>query len=147
MKKLIVISTFFILALAAVALQRNIEGLKEEAEHAAGGRQAKLCSELAEQLVGIADQQFTQGSSEQAQATVQDVLKYAQLARDAAVRSRDNMKQTEIRLRQTQRHLEAVRRTLPVDDRAPLDAVEKKVEQFRSDLLEAMFSPRKKEKT
>ena len=131
----------------SVSAQRNIEGLKAEADKAEGGHQAKLCSELARHLVGVADQHFTQGNTEQGQATVQDILKYAQKARDAAVKSHSNMKDTEIRLRETQRHLEEVKRTLALDDRPPLDAVEKRIEQFRQDLLDAMFPPRKKEKS
>lgn len=126
------------------AAQRNIEGLKEEADKAQGGHQARLCSELSQTLVGIADQQFSEGNTEQGQATVQDILKYAQKARDAAIKSHDNLKQTEIRLRETQRRLDSLKRTLSVDDRPPLDNVEKKIEQFRQDLLDAMFGSKKK---
>lgn len=78
---------------------------------------------------------------------MQDILKYAEKARDAAVSSHDNLKQTEIHLRQTQRNLEDMKRTLSVEDRPPIDAVEKKIEQFRQDLLDAMFPPKKKEKS
>ena len=146
MHKSIPITVLFMLGLTALASQRSIEELKQEADHAQGGHQAKLCSELAHYMVSIANQQFSEGQNEQAQATVQDVLTYAQKAHDAAVKSHDNLKQTEIRLRQTQRSLEDLKRTLTVDDRPPLDAVEKKIEQFRQDLLDAMFSPKKKEK-
>lgn len=141
-------STIVLLLLAsmAVAFQRDIEGLKQEAEHAQGGHQAKVAAELAGYLVGVAYEQFQQGANEQAQATVQDIQKYAQMARDAAVKSQSNLKQTEIKLRQTQRHLEDLKRSLSVDDRPPLDAVEKKIEQLRQDLLDAMFPPRKKDK-
>ncbi len=135
------------LALPAWSAQRSIEGLKEEADHAQGGHQAKLCSELAKYLVGIANQQFSEGSNQQAQGTVQDVLKYAEKARDAAVKSHDNLKQTEIHLRETQRRLEDLKRTLSVEDRPPLDDVEKKIGQFRQDLLDAMFPPKKKDKS
>lgn len=125
------------------AAQRSIDGLKEEADKASGGHQAKLCSDLAETLVGIADQQFTDGNPDQGQATVQDILKYAEKARDAAVKSHAQLKQTEIRLRETQRRLDSLKRTLSVEDRPPLDDVEKKIERFRQDLLDAMFPPKK----
>ena len=147
MRTIFSIVALSILVALPVSAQRNVENLKAEADKAEGGHQAKLCSELARYLVGVADQQFTQGNTDQGQATVQDILKYAQKARDAAVKSHGNMKDTEIRLRETQRHLEEVKRTLTVDDRPPLDAVEKKIEQFRQDLLDAMFPPRKKEKS
>jgi polyhydroxyalkanoate synthesis regulator phasin len=135
------------LAALPLAAQRNLDGLKEEADKAEGGHQAKLCSELAQTLVGIADQQFTNGNPDQGQAIVQDILKYAQKARDAAIKSHDSLKQTEIRLRETQRRLDSLKRTLSVDDRPPLDNVEKKIEQFRQDLLDAMFGAKKKGNT
>jgi len=147
MRTILSIIALLILVALPLSAQRNIENLKEEADKAQGGHQAKLCSELARDLVGVADQHFTQGNTDQGQATVQDILKYAQMARDAAVKSHSNMKDTEIRLRATQRRLEEVKRTLAVDDRPPLDVVEKKIEQFRQDLLDAMFPPRKKEKS
>jgi polyhydroxyalkanoate synthesis regulator phasin len=147
MQKVLSASVLLLLALTALASEKSVEDLKQEADRAQGGHQAKLASELAEHLVAIADQQFTQGSEQEAQATVQDILKYAQMARDAAVKSHGNLKQTEIRLRETMRRLEALKRTLAVEDRPPLDAVEKKIEQFRQDLLDAMFPPRKKDKT
>ncbi|HEY6970460.1 MAG TPA: hypothetical protein VJA94_14730 [Candidatus Angelobacter sp.] len=141
------IIVLLVLSSLPLSAQRDLEGLKQEADRAEGGHQAKLCSELAQYLVGVADQQFTQGNTDQGQATVQDILKYAQKARDASIKSHDQMKQTEIRLRETQRRVESLKRTLSVDDRPPLDEVERKIEQFRQDLLNAMFGPKKKDKT
>ena len=60
--------------------------------------------------------------------------------------SHGKMKETEIILRETQRRVEAVKRTLAAEDRPPLDQVEKKIEQYRQDLLDEMFGSKKKEK-
>jgi|SRR5579859_419203 len=128
----------------AGATQKNIDQMKAEADKAEGGHQAKLCAEVAQQLVPVADQQFTQGNVEEAQKTVQEILNYAAKARDASIKSRGKMKETEIVLRATQRKLEAVKRTISAEDRPPLDAVEKKLEQFRQDILNEMFAPPKK---
>jgi len=147
MQKLVSILVLLAVSALPLAAQRSIDGLKEEADKAEGGHQARLCSELAEMLVGVADQQFTSGNSDQGQATVQDILKYAQKARDAAIKSHDKLKETEIRLRETQRRLESLKRTLALEDRPPLDDVEKKIEQFRQDLLDTMFGSKKKGKT
>jgi hypothetical protein len=125
-------------------VQRSIDQMKAEADRAEGGHQAKLCADLAQLLVPIADQQFTEGNVLEAQKTVQEILNYATKARDASVKSRSRMKETEITLRTTQRKLEALKRTLAADDRPPLDAVEKKLEQFRQDILNEMFAPPKK---
>ena len=131
-------------ALAIYAAQKNLDQMKAEADRAEGGHQAKLCAELAQLLVPIADQQFTEGNVAEAQKTVQEILNYATKARDASINSRSKMKETEITLRTAQRKLEALKRTLAADDRPPLDAVEKKLEQFRQDILNEMFAPPKK---
>jgi hypothetical protein len=138
---------FLALLLAALPLaaQKTVDALKAEAEHASGGHQAVLYAELARQLVDVADHQFADALPEQGQSTVQEVLKYATLARDISVKTRGKMKETEIHLRQAERRLEAVRRTLSVDDRPPLEQVEKQMEKLRKDLLDAMFAPPKKE--
>ncbi len=126
--------------------QKDIGTLKAEAEKASGGQQAKLYAALADKLVDVADQQFTQGNSAQGEVTVQEVLQYSGKAHDVALSSHDNRKEVEILLRQTQRHLENVKRTLAADDRPPLDAVEKKLADLRQDLLDSMFAPKKKDK-
>lgn len=135
-----------LLATAAFSAEKSVEALKAEAEKATGGHQARLYAELAQQLVETADQQFTDGQVDAAQASVQDVLKYAALARDISLRTRGKMKETEIHLRNAERRLDAVRRTLSVDDRPPLEDVVKKIEHFRQELLNAMFADPKKEK-
>lgn len=142
------------LALAAVMLpalvhakQKSLEELKADAARAHGGHRAKLYSELALRTVDVANQQFTQGNSVEAQKTVQDILDYATNAHDAALEKHKKMKDVEINLRETQRQIENLRRTLAADDRPPLEEVEKKISDFRQDLLNAMFgSPRKEKK-
>ncbi len=124
--------------------QSSLEAMKAEADKASGGKQAKLYAQLADRLVEVADQQFNQGNSVQGHATVQEVLQYASKAHDIAVRTRDNRKEVEIHLRETQRHLENVKRTLAAEDRPALDEVEKKLAELRQELLDAMFSPNKK---
>jgi len=136
----------FLLTTVVPASEKSVEALKAEAEKAGGGHQARLYAELAQQLVETANQQFTDGQVAEAQATVQDVLKYAALARDISVKTRGKMKETEIHLRNAERRLDAVRRTLSVDDRPPLEDAGKKLERLRQDLLNAMFADPKKEK-
>ncbi len=142
----LVLLTLVVLALAAAMHgkeQKSLDQLRAEAEKASGGHQALLYAELADRLVDQAGQQFTQGESVKGQATVQEILSAATKARDGGVSSRRKLKETEIHLRQTQRHLENLRRTLSAEDRPEVEAVEKKLADFRQDLLNAMFSPRK----
>jgi hypothetical protein len=125
--------------------QKTLDQLRAEAEKASGGHQAMLYAQLAERLVEQADQQFIQGESVKGQATVQEILNVATKARDGGISSRRKLKETEIHLRQTQRHLENVRRTLSAEDRPEVEAVEKKLSDFRQELLNLMFSPKEKE--
>jgi hypothetical protein len=145
MKRSIFIPIFVVLAGLSAVAQRSIEQMKGAAERASGGQQAKLYAELARELVGVADQQFSQGIPQQGHATVQDVVQYASKARDVSIQSHGKIKDTEIILRETQRKLDALKRTLAVEDRPPVDAAQKKIEQFRQDLLDTMFAPKKKE--
>jgi hypothetical protein len=146
---ILVLLTLVVLTLPAALHgkeQKSLDQLRKEAEKASGGHQALLYAELADRLVDQADQQFIQGESVKGQATVQEILTSATRARDGGVSSRRKLKEIEIHLRQTQRHLENVRRTLSVEDRPQLEAVEKKLADFRQDLLNAMFSPRSERK-
>ena len=56
------------------------------------------------------------------------------------------MKETEIHLREAQRRLADVKRTLAAEDRPPVDEVEKKIAAFRQGILDAMFAPKKEHK-
>jgi hypothetical protein len=144
MRNLASILFLLLLTLAALADDKNIDQLKAEAERA-GNDQAKLCAEVAERLVSVADKQFTDGESVKGHATVQEILEYATRARDLAIRTRKKMKETEIHLRRCRYALENMRRTLAAEDRPSVEAVEKNLEQFGEDILEAMFAPPKKE--
>ena len=142
----ILVATVLLLSLFASAQQKTVEQIKAEAEHASSAHQGVLYAELAERLVNVADEQFSAGESVKAQQTVQEVLDASTRARDAGVTSRKKMKEIEIHLRMTQRHLENLKRTLASEDRPPLDAVEKKLAQYRQDLLDTMFAPKKEQK-
>lgn len=143
MQKRASILLLLFLAMSAVADDRNVDQLKAEAERA-GPDQAKVCAEVAERLVIMADKMFNDGESVKGQATVQEILQYATRARDLAIKNRKKMKETEIHLRRCRRALEDMRRTLAAEDRPAVEAVEKKLEQFGEDILEAMFAPAKK---
>ncbi len=133
-----------LLTLAAFADDKTLDQLKAEAEHA-DNNQAKVSAEVAEKLVAVANKQFTDGESVKGHATVQEILEYATRARDLAIKNRKKMKDTEIHLRRCRHALENMRRTLAAEDRPAVEAVEKKLEQFGQDILEAMFAPPKKE--
>ena len=146
MRKLPYIFLVLLLSLPAFGKEKTLDQLKAEVEKSHGGHQAELYAELARRLVDVADQQFAAGDVAKGQETVQEILADATRAHDIAVNTHNKMKDVEIHLRETQRHLENVRRTLAADDRPPLETVEKKLAAFRQNLLNVMFAPRKKNK-
>lgn len=146
MRKRSYIVLIILLSLTAFAKKKTVDELKAEAEKSHGGHQAELYAELSRRLVDVADQQFTAGESTRGQATVQEILADATRAHDLAVSTRNKLKHVEIELREAQRHLENVRRTLAADDRPPVAAVENKIADLRQNLLNVMFAPKKKKK-
>src|SRR5437764_12249202 len=97
------IPVLLMLAVSALAVQRNIEQMKAAAERASGGGQARQYAELAKYLVDVADQQFTQANIEQAQATIQEVLNYCLKAREASLKFNRKIKKREIILGEEKR--------------------------------------------
>jgi hypothetical protein len=144
MRKFFYIVILLSLAASAVGEKKTVDQLRAEAEKSNGGHQAQLYAELAERLVDVADQQFTAGDSAKGQSTVQDILTNASRAHDVAVNSRKKLKEVEIHLREAQRQLENMRRTLAAVDRPPVQDVEKKLADYRQDLLNVMFAPKKR---
>ena len=127
--------------LAVAGEVKTVDQLKTEAEHAEPGQQGRLYAEIAARLVAVADKQFTDSESIKGHATVQEILQYATKARDLALQTRKKMKETEKDLRLCKHSLENMRRTLAAEDRPKVEEVEKQVEQFTQDVLEAMFAP------
>jgi hypothetical protein len=146
MQRTLAILILLFLASTALAEDKTIDQLKADAEKSDSGQQAKLYAELAERLVEAADVQFTSGDAIHGHATIQEVLQYSIKAHDRAISTRKKMKETEIHLRNTQRRLESLKRTLAAEDRPALEDVEKKLAQLREEILDAMFAPKKENK-
>jgi stress-induced morphogen len=140
MPKTFPIILVLLLALAAVGEVKTVDQLKAEAEHAEPGQQGRLYAEIAARLVAVADKQFTDSESIKGHATVQEILQYATKAHDLALQTHKKMKELEKELRLCKHNLENMRRTLAAEDRPKVEEVEKQVEQFTEDVLEAMFA-------
>ena len=130
-----------LLTVAVAGEVKTVDQLKAEAEHAEPGQQGRLYAEIAARLVAVADKQFTDSESIKGHATVQEILQYATKAHDLALQTHKKMKEVEKDLRLCKHNLENMRRTLAAEDRPKVEEVEKQVEQFTQDVLEAMFAP------
>jgi len=132
------------LCLNAAGAQKTIEELRAKLDKASGGERAKIYAEIAELQVPVADDQFNKGNSVEGHKTVQEIVETAGKAHELAISSHDHRKEVEIILRNTQRLLENMKRTLAQVDRPALDDAEKQLGNFRQELLDSMFAPKKK---
>jgi hypothetical protein len=137
---------FFIIVIAllsAFALasdkQESIETLKMRADSAQPRDRVELCIRVAERQLDALDKAYNDGTIQQAHAALADVLSYGVRAADLSGKTGKRMKQTEIALRKMAGRLEAIRKTLAVDDRPPVADAIQQLETARSELLNSMF--------
>jgi len=132
-----------ILLLSALTVGRNTEepldALKARAEKARPQDQAHLFAEIAYREVNEADRFYTDGDIAAATKAVDDVVRYAGRATEAAQKTGKHLKDTEILLRSTARRLDDLRKTLNFEDRPYVEAAVKQVEKLRQQLLDQMF--------
>jgi hypothetical protein len=98
-----------------------------------------LCVEIAERQLKSADELYTAGKVEDAQAALKDVVTYSEKAHDAAIQSGKKLKNTEIDFRKMAAKLRDIKRSLNFDDQAPVQAAADRLENLRTDLLSHMF--------
>lgn len=136
------------LLLAAVAVcagaRDELEALKAQAEKE---QSAKLYAEVIRRDIEVADQHFTSGDVDKAQAVIAEIVTYTDKCVEAARKNPKKLKETELDLHKAGARLEAVRRTLAFDDRDPVKAAVDKIEKARTALLDLMFRPPEKSKT
>jgi hypothetical protein len=124
--------------------QESVEELKTRVAHTNIGDRPQLCLRIAEKQVDAAKKFYSSGESDRAQAALDDVAMYAEMDRDAAIRSHKHEKQSEIAIRKMVRTLDNVKHTVSLDDQQRLQATIDRLQQLRDDLLAAMFPGGKK---
>ncbi len=115
--------------------------LKTRADNAHGADEAKLCIEYAHAELEYANELFTKGNVDEAQAAVKSVMEYVRKGSEAARSSGKRLKQTEIELRKLQKRMKDIGDSLNLDDRPPVLKSVDEIEQLRAGLLAAMFGP------
>jgi competence protein ComGC len=140
MRKLLMIVVMLLTALAwASDKEESIEALKARASQAQTKDQVELFTHIAERQLDSVDKAYNGGTVQEAQAALVDVVSYGVKAAQVSGASGKRMKQTEIAMRKVVSRLEAIRKTLEVDDRPPLADAVQKLETARSELLNRMF--------
>jgi hypothetical protein len=117
----------------------KIDTLKAQAEKKKSADRARIYADIARELVEVANQQFTDGDVEKAQASIKDAVTYSEKSAASAQEKGKKIKDTEITLRETARRVEEVRRTVAADDQPPLAAAVTRIEELRRQLLDHMF--------
>ena len=123
----------------AYAKTESLADLKSHADSAHGGDQARLCVEYAQAELEHANDLFTQGDVDQAQAAVSEVMDYVRKGAAAAKSSGKRLKQTEIDLRKLEKRMKDIGASLNFDDRPAVMKSVDEIEQVRAGLLAAMF--------
>jgi hypothetical protein len=140
MRKILIIVVALLSALAwAFGQPESIEALKARAAQAQPRDQVELFTRIAERQLDFLDKAFDGGTVQQTQAALADVVTFGVKAAQASSESGKRMKQTEIALRKMTGRLEAIRKTLAVDDRPPVAEAIQKLDTARSELLNRMF--------
>ena len=140
---------FVVTVLAACASAKTteepLEALKARAESSRPQDQGPLFAAIARREVNEADHFYTEGDITKAKQAVDEVVRYAGRASEAAQQSGKHLKDTEIVLRETGRRLDDVRKTLNFEDMPYVEAAVKQVEKLRRKLLDQMFGLQSKE--
>jgi hypothetical protein len=124
--------------------QESVEELKARVAHTNVGDRPPLCLHIAERQVEAAKKFYFSSESEKAQAALDEVVTFAEMDRDAAIQSHKHEKQSEIAIRKMVRTLDNVKHTVSRDDQERLQRTIDRLQQFRDDLLAAMFPGGKK---
>lgn len=147
MRRGVVIAMVLLLAVSAAAKrEETFEQLRARADAANPKDRDKLFAEVSRRAVDLANGFYNAGDLEKAKAAVDIAVDYAQKARDAARDTGKNIKRTEITLRETARRLDDIGKSLSFEDRPYVEDAVRRIEAARTDLLDQMFGPPRKEK-
>ena len=129
----------FLLSVLLQAGSETADALKARADAAQGGERAVLSLAYAHQELEDANNLYTQGDVEKAEAAIREVVDYSHKAADAASSSGKRLKQTEIDLRKLEHRMRDIGQSLNIDDRPPVEKAVQELEQVRANLLARMF--------
>ena len=123
----------------AFAKELTLEELKARVEHAKPDERTNLCIQIAERQVEASDKLYIEGKTTEAEAALHDVVSYSQQASETAGQTGHRLKNTEIAMRKMSHRLTDIKRTLPFEDQASVQAAVDTLDKIRTDLLSRMF--------
>ncbi len=130
---------------AATKQPETLEQLKARAEATSGDEKPILCALVVLQEIDAADKLFTDGDADKAHAMIHESVTYADKAREASKGlSPKKVKKVEILLRQAENRMNAVRRTLALEDQQDVQEAADQIFKIRTEMLNEMFAPKRK---
>ncbi len=136
---------FWIASSCIAAKEETVAELKSHVETARPEDRPDLFIRIAQHQLVNADRLFIDGNVSEANAAIDDIVGYAEKARDAAEQTNRHLKNIEIDVRKIADKLRDVKRTLAFEDQAPVEQAVHRLEDIRTSLLKAMFAKEKKE--
>lgn len=121
----------------------TLDELKARAEAARLEDRPPLYTQMAHLQLEAADKLYSEGRVDEARAAVDDVVRYSDQARDAAMKTGKQLKHVEISLRKMAERLRDIRRTLAFEDQPPVQTASDRLETMRTELLAHMFGKEK----
>jgi hypothetical protein len=137
----------FLLALGSafgLAKEETVDELKARFASARPEDRPELGIRIAQHQLRNADRLYNEGKVEQAREAVQDIVGYAEKARDAATQTKKRLKNVEIDARKMADKLRDIKRTLALEDQPPVEQAIGRLEDVRTALLKEMFANDKK---
>ena len=128
----------------AAADDQPLDALKAQAQREDAPR---LYAEVVRRQVEVANDFYTAGDVEKAEATIQELVSFSdKCLQSAQTRGERNLKSTEITLYKAGRRLEEVRRSLNFEDQPKVQDAVEAIEKTRRGVLNIMFGKKEKEK-
>ena len=131
---------------AATLLSAKDDPLDALKNQAAKENEPRLYASVVRKEIEVANDLFTAGDVEKAQAVIDDIVSLTGKCVAAAQKNQRHLKDTELELSKASKRLEDVRRSLNFDDQPPVKVAVGKIEDARRTLLSLMFEGPKKSK-
>ena len=119
--------------------EETLPQLMARADASSSGQQADLCMEVAEREVKLIIADYKANKTDEVRDSLQQIVKYSDKGHSAAIQSGKRLKHTEIKLRQVALHLRDLKFNVDVDDQPLVQAAVDKLEDYRTEILKAMF--------
>jgi hypothetical protein len=142
MKRKAVTVCVFVLTASMLCFSRHEDSLPQlmaKADAAPARQQSDLCMEVAERELKLTIQAFKANNSAEGRSSLQQIVKYADKGRAAAIQSGKRLKHTEIKIREIAERLRDLQFNVDVDNQPLVQATVDKLEDFRTEILKSMF--------